>query len=159
MATAPTSFVDETTVIDYQKGDYARTVVICVDNSEVSARAVKWATDHVLRPDDLIVFLHCHPPYLLEQEALGLKENAKQILLSRANILPPEFSKVRAISLLNVSVGFRLFTKITEISPEFVVCGTRGEGPLSKALHGSVSDYLVHTCECSVIVPKPATAF
>ncbi|KAJ3355457.1 hypothetical protein HDU83_003435 [Entophlyctis luteolus] len=159
MAVANPAFSDETVVVDYSPNDYARKVVVCVDQSEVSAKALKWAVDHVLRPDDLVILLHCHQPYLLDQEALGLKDDAARILKDRIEQFPPTFNKIKAISMLDASVGFRLYTKISEIQPAFVVCGTRGEGPLSKALHGSVSDYLMHTCECSVVVPKPLSSF
>ncbi|KAJ3393455.1 hypothetical protein HDU84_001946 [Entophlyctis sp. JEL0112] len=161
MAVANPAFSDETVVVDYSPNDYARKVVVCVDQSEVSAKALKWAVDHVLRPDDLVILLRklnhlvriltqsksdCHQPYLLDQEALGLKDDAARILKDRIEQFPPTFNKIKAISMLDASVGFRLYTKISEIQPAFVVCGTRGEGPLSKALHGSVSDYLMHTC-------------
>jgi len=44
---------------------------------------------------------------------------------------------------------------LTESQPSMLVCGSRGMGPMSRLLIGSVSDYLVHNAPCSVVVVKP----
>jgi len=35
-----------------------------------------------------------------------------------------------------------------------LLCGSRGMGAVGRAFLGSVSDYLVHNCDCSVVVVK-----
>mmetsp|Transcript_35737 Transcript_35737/g.69421 ORF Transcript_35737/g.69421 Transcript_35737/m.69421 type:complete len:300 (-) Transcript_35737:69-968(-) len=39
-------------------------------------------------------------------------------------------------------------------NPDMLVCGSRGLGPMGRLFVGSVSDYLVHNCACTVVVVK-----
>ncbi|KAI8614707.1 hypothetical protein BC830DRAFT_359731 [Chytriomyces sp. MP71] len=44
--------------------------------------------------------------------------------------------------------------KVKEIHADILVTGTRGEGPFGKAIHGSLSDYLIHHVDIPVVVAK-----
>ena len=45
-----------------------------------------------------------------------------------------------------------------ELAPRAIVLGTRGRGGITRALLGSVSDYVARTAPCTVVVGRaPAT--
>mmetsp|Transcript_28108 Transcript_28108/g.52492 ORF Transcript_28108/g.52492 Transcript_28108/m.52492 type:complete len:100 (-) Transcript_28108:187-486(-) len=46
------------------------------------------------------------------------------------------------------------YVKTKHKDVDMLVCGSRGMGALGRAFIGSVTDYLVHNCECAVIVVK-----
>ncbi len=46
----------------------------------------------------------------------------------------------------------------TELGARAVVLGTRGRGGIKRALLGSVSDYVVRTAPCTVVVTGPHDA-
>jgi len=53
--------------------------------------------------------------------------------------------------------GAAICALATELSAAAVVLGTRGRGGIARALLGSVSDYVVRTAPCTVIVGRGPT--
>ncbi|TPX64788.1 hypothetical protein CcCBS67573_g08320 [Chytriomyces confervae] len=156
MAAAQISYEDELIVSSSPNVDQAkRTVVITVDGSDASAYAVEWSVQNLLKADDHVVLLHCHQRQRIENE---VHAHASQVLQTAVKQLPAS-TITTAVSLIADGVGLRLSDKIAEIAPDCVVCGTSvSKTAVAKALHGSISDYLVHTCTCAVIVPKAPAA-
>ncbi|KAJ3241699.1 hypothetical protein HDU81_011023 [Chytriomyces hyalinus] len=152
MAAAQISYADELVVSTSPNVDKAkRTVVITVDGSDASAYAVQWSVKNLLKAEDHVVLLHCHQNQRLENE---VHAHASQVLQTAVKQLPAG-TITTAVSLIADGVGLRLSDKIAELAPDCVVCGTSvSKSAVTKALYGSVSDYLVHTCTCAVIVPK-----
>ncbi|KAJ3218721.1 hypothetical protein HDU67_004241 [Dinochytrium kinnereticum] len=47
-----------------------------------------------------------------------------------------------------------ILAKANELGADVIVCGTRGMSPLKRVMIGSVSDYIIHHANCTVIIPR-----
>ena len=47
--------------------------------------------------------------------------------------------------------------KIEQVKADSIIVGSRGMGSIKRFFIGSVSDYCVHNCKCTVIVHKGET--
>jgi len=65
---------------------------------------------------------------------------------------PEELKLIQSEPYLSIKAAILDFTENTK--PDFLVCGSRGMGTMGRMLIGSVSDYLMHNCKCSVLIVK-----
>jgi len=49
---------------------------------------------------------------------------------------------------------YALLKYVEKVTPDFLVCGSRGMGAVGRALLGSTSDFLAHNANCSVVIVK-----
>ncbi|KAJ3210097.1 hypothetical protein HDU67_005658 [Dinochytrium kinnereticum] len=161
-----------------------RVICIAVDNSKYSEHALHWALDNLVHapgtegPQDQIVLLNCRPftlpgPYfstygdiagdfagttydnvewIEKVDEQGRKESHDLLKRYGAKVLSHNVA-CRAIALRG-DAREELCAKVKELKADVLVVGTRGMGTFKRAIFGSVSDYLLHHCECAVIVPK-----
>ena len=78
-------------------------------------------------------------------------ESARQVLAEAEERLGIADVEVRVAS---GEPGAAICALATEVSAAAVVLGTRGRGGITRALLGSVSDYVARTAPCTVIVGR-----
>mmetsp|Transcript_13895 Transcript_13895/g.27297 ORF Transcript_13895/g.27297 Transcript_13895/m.27297 type:complete len:161 (-) Transcript_13895:126-608(-) len=157
------------------EGKQKRLVVVAVDASQYSKDAWEWGVDNIFQPNDLVHVIHVYdkPRFSFGQY---LTQNYKKLLEMSA-----EYEK--EVTEISHKIGAELIAKakakgckaeyvskvleVDEDDPKemivkyvaknkaaMVVVGTRGAGAMGRAFHGSVSDFLVHSCHCPVVVVK-----
>ncbi|KAI8893024.1 hypothetical protein BC833DRAFT_609830 [Globomyces pollinis-pini] len=142
-----------------------RTICIPVDGSVSSKKAVDWAINHsICKETDQVVLLNVREvphssytyPYLLAHESLiqldhKLRTASHELLQETAKHFLSHQIHCRAVSLRG-DPREELEFKISHLKPDLVIVGSRGLGPVSKLLVGSVSNHLVHHLHCPVVV-------
>lgn len=154
-------------------------IVVGVDGSEESARALSWAADEArLRGLQLeVVYAFDHqpewlrfgPPPSLEGLAMeGIERSQAQPGARSAEEMAREHADALVRSMLADNVGGEVEVRRTvadEHKPapylverskdaELLVVGSRGRGSVGSILLGSVSTHCVHHAECPVVVIK-----
>lgn len=152
-------------------------VVVAVDGSEESMKALRWALDSLrLRPDGALVVLHVQPPPGI---AAGL--NPGPIPFGGPSVAEvPAFTQaieahqrriteailehaLKICSDKNVEVKTQVVVgdpkeKICEVAAELkadlLVMGCRAFGPVKRMFLGSVSNYCINSVGCPVVVIK-----
>ena len=146
-----------------------RKIAIAIDESPSSEHAVNWAIQNVINKEtDQVVLLNVRP---FASVPIGLVAPMMQVgdeygLLDAQN---KEFSHnlIRKVARGMIEKGFKtsgialrgdakeeLVYKIEEMKADVLIIGSRGMGIFKRMVLGSVSDYCVHHCKCTVIVPK-----
>jgi nucleotide-binding universal stress UspA family protein len=131
-------------------------VVVGVDGSEASSRAVDWAADEARYRSAKLRVVHAN---LLEHDVLEsplLENEARsefaviQVAVERARLRCPEVTvEARTVeppaaeSLIHASIG-----------AELLVVGSRGLSRIQELLLGSVSRECVLSAQCSVLVVR-----
>lgn len=132
-------------------------IVVGLDGSEPSRRALQWAVDHARRTGRHLVAIHAwRPPSTTS--ALPLPWRDPDVLAERANrFLQQQLRLVDTSGLAAPvearAVGDRPAAALVEASclASLVVVGARGSGRLT-GLTGSVSDQVSHHATCPVVV-------
>lgn len=150
-----------------------RKVLIPYDNSEASKKMFEWAVRDILRPElDHVVlatvldiqestYIKTH---FLRDESVGRQSHGRRLSVveqdEASSQLKPLVERLVAKGItaqVNVVKGDAKI-KLTELSKDvradLVIIGSRGLGPIKKMIMGSVSDYIVHNCECPVLVAR-----
>jgi nucleotide-binding universal stress UspA family protein len=139
-----------------------RTIAIPVDASEHALKAVEWANDHLLRPTDKVVLVHCfHMPVQpsprmpdlvrkWEEEERGQLDQAKLLLKNLA-------TKIHATAHIDiVTVEGDPMDMIDgilqDLKPDTIVCGSRGLNQLKRLMLGSLSNHLLHSSSVPVVI-------
>lgn len=153
-------------------------IVVGVDGSDESARALRWAVDEArLRGLQLeVVYAFDHqpewlrfgPPPALEGLAMeGIERSQAQQGSPSAEELAREHADALVRSMLSENEGDvevrRMVAEAHKPAPYLVersrdavllVVGSRGRGSVGSMLLGSVSTYCVHHADCPVVVIK-----
>ncbi|KAK7476035.1 hypothetical protein BaRGS_00032742 [Batillaria attramentaria] len=147
-------------------------VIIAYDGSEHSEYALEWYAQNMHKPGKHIILLHvpelndmlhstrwANSVYVFDREVLEsmLKEEQKRIQKDLERFADKLKSlglggKVKSVAAAKPGEGIASEAKNTDA--ELVVVGSRGMGAVRRTLLGSVSDYLVHHCQCPVLVVK-----
>jgi nucleotide-binding universal stress UspA family protein len=142
----------------------AGAVVVGIDGSESSNRALSWAADQAGRDRRPLVIVHAHAmldPYWMAQpgvDARALRES--MIEGAEALLADARDAVVAGHPGLDVSVAWRsadarhLLIEASEHAA-LVVVGSRGRGPVKRLLLGSVSVGLTRHAHCPVAVVRP----
>ncbi|XP_040377528.1 universal stress protein PHOS34 isoform X2 [Oryza brachyantha] len=155
----------------------AMKVVVAVDASEESLRALAWALDNVIgrrRAGGVsVVVLHAQhgadhfvypvaahaavayaPTSAIESMRKAQEEISRKVV-SRAL----DVCKQREVNAMGAIVEGdakeAICQAVEEMHADMLVLGSRGLGKIKRAFLGSVSDYLVHHACCPVLVVKP----
>jgi nucleotide-binding universal stress UspA family protein len=138
-------------------------VVVGVDGSDDSARALRWAlVDARLRGAVAAVVHAWHPPYSLSFAAAAVDfpafEDAATRLLDRVvDAVEPEFRDVPIERVLVSGSATDALLGAAQ-DADVVVVGGRGVGGFRGLLLGSVSQQLAHHAPCPVVVVPSAAA-
>ncbi|KAJ3072552.1 hypothetical protein HDU98_003380 [Podochytrium sp. JEL0797] len=149
---------------DEIKPTMKRTIVIAVDNSQYSEKALQWAIAQYLRPGDFVVLVnvvkHEFPAPNGSDNYLGkMDEMKKRESVHLLETLGKELQEAHvAFETVSMVGGPRdsILHKIQEVDASCVIIGSRGGNLVSRSLIGSTSDYLAHHAPCPVIIAKPS---
>jgi nucleotide-binding universal stress UspA family protein len=150
-----------------------RKVLIAYDNSVASSKMFEWALRDILRPDEDHIVLATvldiqESTYIkaqfMKDDAAGRQSHGRRLSIveqDEATLqLKPLVEKLVSKGMtaqVNVVKGdakVKLTELASEVRADLVIIGSRGLGPIKKMIMGSVSDYIVHNCDCPVIVAR-----
>jgi nucleotide-binding universal stress UspA family protein len=148
----------------------ASIVLLCTDGSELAVRALA-AGLRVLAPADRTVVAtvtDAMDPTLLsgvsgfsgavmtaeqfEAEASARADAAAEVLAATVAALGLDDAETTAVQ---GDPGQALCDLATELGATVMVAGSHGRGGLKRALLGSVSDHLVRSAPCPVVITRP----
>ncbi|KAK9147055.1 hypothetical protein Sjap_006958 [Stephania japonica] len=138
-----------------------RRVGVAMDFSKYSKRALRWAADNVLRDRDHLILLNVRPHSyeggeMQLWETTGSRCSSLKARVNRKQKSPRNWDA-------NITVLMKIFwgdarekicQAIRDIPLSCIVMGSRGLGKIERVFLGSVSDYVVDTATCPVIVVK-----
>ncbi|CEM18722.1 unnamed protein product [Vitrella brassicaformis CCMP3155] len=157
-----------------------RLVVIGVDSSDFSRKAVEWAAQNVLKKDDLVVLMTIWEECMeftrdagFEMDTYGLvmirrddiKEHNEQALRDGRELLVKTFKKylkentvfpllVSTTSPSKSAIGDLMCRASSVIHADFIVVGCRGLGAFKRFFMGSVSKYVSEHATQPVVIVK-----
>jgi nucleotide-binding universal stress UspA family protein len=141
-------------------------ILLCADGSSASLDALAAGVDLLGRDHHYLLVTVADAPNpdvlsgtghagaeMSEQEfdlAVGsAHETARQVLAEAEARLALDDVEVQ---VLGGDPGAAIYALATEVGARAIVIGTRGRGGIARALLGSVSDYVVRTAPCPVVV-------
>ena len=143
------------------------TIVVGVDGSESSQRAVAWAAEQAVaegRALTLAHAVHAVAPAYVDAAILDLAEARAALLAQGHKVLEaareqagsraPELEIHEVLELLDPR---EMLLEMSQ-DAEMVVLGSRGRGQIRSLLLGSVSVALVRHAHCPVVVHRPGNA-
>jgi nucleotide-binding universal stress UspA family protein len=138
-------------------------IVVGVDGSAGSKRALQWAADEaVLRGAELVIVhaWHLPPgayvPYVpAAATAVGMMEEDAEKLLAdaEASIAMPAGVRMRHVAVEGTAATQLLHQAA---DADLLVVGSRGRGGFTGLLLGSVSQHCAHHAPCPVVIVPPA---
>lgn len=139
-------------------------IVVGVDGSEHSERALSWAADAAARQHRLLAIVHSRDPLVpgygasigawavdwvaVEREATAAAKAALSDDADRARQQHPELRIAEVYDVLDARVGLIAASREAHL----VVLGSRGRGPVASFLLGSVSVEVTREAACPVVV-------
>eukprot|EP00732_Lithocolla_globosa_P006916 Lithocolla_globosa_v1_NODE_8382_length_827_cov_21.900259.p1 type:complete len:153 gc:universal NODE_8382_length_827_cov_21.900259:39-497(+) len=148
-----------------------RIVVIPVDKSEYALAALRWAVIEIYREGDEFHVIHVQEDLVMEMayassSAVAAESMAKiqsemlqqsQTLLKDLGDMLDSKKIPHKLLLKKGLVKEMICDYCAEVNAGLVVTGSRGLGAMQSLLLGSVSDYLLHHCQCAVVVARQLT--
>jgi nucleotide-binding universal stress UspA family protein len=163
--------VDE--VVSAVQKSKTRKILIAMDGTEFSRKAVNWVHTNLLKPSDYVVLVSVWEEAMLEKLFQELDAEIihpdVDITHSKHKQLNETFSHAKCMKnhenlyalLVEAgartnpkSIGDELCTLAKTMGIDIMVCGTRGLGGVKKAFLGSVSTYISEQSSCTCIVVK-----
>ncbi|VDK33065.1 unnamed protein product [Taenia asiatica] len=150
-----------------------RQVLLPVDGSEPSKRALTWYMANIFRPTDVIHLYHiCEPSYAANNFSLTTLGQSKtdeinamlQEHIELSNTLSHDFlSKLenKGVSgdftlTVGTKPGEMIVSHARDLNADLIVMGSRGVSALKRTVFGSVSDYVLHHSSVPLtVVPTP----
>lgn len=142
----------------------AEAIVVGIDGSEPSSRALAWAAEQADREDRPLVILHALgavDPYWMVQPVVdvqALKDSmaagAEELLAAGRDVVVTAHPDLEVITGWKSEDARHLLIDATERAT-MVVVGSHGRGPVKRLLLGSVSGSLTRHAHCPVAVVRP----
>ncbi|KAJ6357097.1 hypothetical protein OIU78_005059 [Salix suchowensis] len=152
-------------------------VGVAVDFSSCSRKALKWATDNIIRDGDHLVLITVQPEGYYEDGEMQLWEVTGSPMIPLAEFSDPVIMKKykmkpdpETLDLLNtvarqkeIVVVLKIYwgdarekicEAIDKIPLSCLVIGNRGLGKIKRAIMGSVSNFVVNNGSCPITVVK-----
>tara|TARA_R110002020_G_scaffold328334_1_gene544284 strand:+ start:182 stop:646 length:465 start_codon:yes stop_codon:yes gene_type:complete len=146
-------------------------IVLAIDGSDFSKAAVKELTELPLPNDSEISIVNVHEfptalgPELMatggslynhyEEFISGAKKLGNKIVSEASDVLK---SKNEALTITTTVVSglpkSAILEKTEDWDADLIVVGSQGQGPLSRFLLGSFSQYVATHAKCSVLIAK-----
>nr|CAX69632.1 Universal stress protein [Schistosoma japonicum] len=152
----------------------SRRVLLPIDGSEHSKRAVNWYLTEFCKPDDHTYFLHVVESHYSKTTAIESHDHAKELssnlnknIKSNAHLgkllgdklhddLEKSHIQMEYIMQIGNKPGELIVDLIKKLSVDVVLIGNRGLGALRRTFLGSVSEYVLHHCNVPfIIIPPP----
>ncbi|GAB5360947.1 hypothetical protein AAMO2058_000672000 [Amorphochlora amoebiformis] len=160
-----------------EKEEESTHVVVALDKSRYSEYVLDWCASHINKIADRITFVHAYeyssvpimPGPGFAATGLNIVELNKEV---RENAIKAGTDFLQNAARRAKKIGFaphelklveggpgrtpkQAILDFTEkYKPDMLICGSRGMGAVSRMFLGSVSDYLLHQCKCTVVVVK-----
>jgi nucleotide-binding universal stress UspA family protein len=151
-----------------------RSVLLPVDGSDCSDRAVKWYMKNMHKADDEVLLFYAvefpSVPFLRDATADGFStdavrklvhektEEVKKMTLKYEEMMKGE----RVVGSFHARDGDKPGQNIARFAKEkhvdCIVIGSRGQGAVRRTLLGSISDYVLHHSKVTVVVVPPPAA-
>jgi len=135
-------------------------ILIPVDGSEGSYKAVRFAISLAEGKDKEIILLNVQPSYntpnvkrFFSQEQIHSfqEESSKEVLDRTFKIINDSAIPVRTI-VRSGDPGNEICEEAKESSVDFIVMGYRGLGTVKRAILGSVATHVLHETHCPVMI-------
>jgi len=145
-----------------------RNIILALDASDHCKWAFDWYLEHIHRPDDLLILLHC--PETPKLPTLRFKsgfappvDEWKKILddmNARTRKLEEDYEGTCIMKKLKYKVrgeshkhpGEGIIQISEEEHADMIIMGSRGLGHVKRALLGSVSDYVIRNSVVPVVI-------
>ena len=134
-------------------------IVVGLDGSGGSARALRWVVAHAASADEEVVAVHAIRPlgeFLLDLPGTGLdhwRENLRWELEAEwCKPLADAGIRYRAVTIEDKSPAVALAEVATAEAADMIVVGSQGHGRVGDRLLGSVSYRLAHTAHQPVVI-------
>jgi nucleotide-binding universal stress UspA family protein len=137
-------------------------IVVGVDGSPGSRRALQWAADEAAQRSAEVVIVHAwhlppgaYVPYVPAAAiTVGMmqEDSAKLLAEAEASITMPDGIRVRHV-VVEGSPATRLLEQAADSA--LLVVGSRGRGGFTGLLLGSVSQQCAHHAPCPVVIVPP----
>jgi nucleotide-binding universal stress UspA family protein len=142
-----------------------RNILVCVDGSEHAERALAEAIDLATTQRSRLTLLTAvsRPPYWantpltaagIEPLAVDLRTEAEKTLRAAVDQVPASVPVTKILT--EDPIREALICRIKTGTYDLVVMGSRGRGPLSASLLGSVSHYALHHSDVPVLIVRGA---
>ncbi|CAO3676044.1 unnamed protein product [Umbelopsis ramanniana] len=141
-----------------------RVVVICLDEATCES-VFQWSVHNFINPQlDMVILVNVRPsehfttPYgnqtdYLIKIAERHRDESHVLLKKYGAQLTAKKIACKAISM-HGNAQYEIVSKALEVKADVVIVGSHGSGFLKRTLIGSVSQYCVNHCDCTVIVAK-----
>jgi nucleotide-binding universal stress UspA family protein len=150
---------------DSSAGETTGRIVVGVDGSQVSQRALQWAVDEARRWQASLEVVHVwHMPYVGEFPYVGARFNPATLEETAQRVLDEMVVRVdttglpRPVDRILVCGGAASVLLESAKGADLVVVGSRGLGGFAGLLLGSVSHHVAHHATCPVVIVPPVDA-
>ncbi|KAH8547900.1 hypothetical protein BGW37DRAFT_470653 [Umbelopsis sp. PMI_123] len=138
--------------------------MICLDEDTCES-VFQWSVHNFINPQmDMVILVNVRPsehittPYgnqtdYLIKIAERHRDESHNLLKKYGAQLTEKKIACKAISM-HGDAQYEIVSKAQEVKADVVIVGSHGSGFLKRALLGSVSQYCVNHCDCTVIVSK-----
>jgi nucleotide-binding universal stress UspA family protein len=132
-------------------------IIVGVDGSRASKAALAWAIRQAVRTDAVVEVVTAYYWFPMPIEEIDFKALATQVIEDAIFEAPDPSEPVKIVP--KVVCGSPAKALVQEATgAELLVVGSRGHGPVSEALLGSVSHYCVHHAACPVVVVRESAS-
>ncbi|PAA65079.1 hypothetical protein BOX15_Mlig027821g1 [Macrostomum lignano] len=149
-----------------------KTILIAMDGSEHSDRALEWYASNLKTPQDQLVFVTVvepkvargssltaadAPKHVSEQvgNAVRVSQDVQQRTEAKCRSLGLPSDGIRFVEKISSTPGAAIVDAANDVEADLVVMGNRGLGTLRRTFLGSVSDYVLHHAHRPVAVIPP----
>ncbi|GAA31432.1 universal stress protein YxiE [Clonorchis sinensis] len=150
-----------------------RRIVLPIDNSEHSKRAMDWYFANIQRENDFLLFVHVVEP-TRNNSSLGVAIESAPSLLGTVLRVSEESIKEgklicheamqkasandvkgQAFLYVDTKPAAAILRAIAELKGDLVIIGSRGIGSMRRTILGSVSNHVLHYAHVAVTVIPP----
>jgi nucleotide-binding universal stress UspA family protein len=133
-------------------------ILLAVDASDESKEAIKTAIGLAKTSGGEVLVVHVHGKDIGFQVTADVESRAEAELLMEAATDIVRKAGVPVVGDLRAAASDRVAKELLDAAEAFgadcIVVGSRGTGPFSELLLGSVANQVVHMAHCPVIVAK-----
>lgn len=138
-----------------------RKILVAYDFSDIADDALAWAAQLSRERGDEVVLLHVlvlAPPAIAPDAVVPLTpptaEEREEVLRRLQEAARRHGISAAAEVVVGTNVGASIVARADELHADLVVLGTHGRGPVSRAILGSVADYVVRHANCPVVTVR-----